>query len=97
MFVKGYVPGTDLAGQPNETQCYELQVPPSGPTGGKWQAVAADLNPQNPAGPAPATLRVDLYAYLGAGTVMFADVQLKDVGRPTRHAVDDAMRPTTRP
>ncbi len=57
VFVKGYVPGTDLAGQPNDAQCYELQVPPSGPTGGKWQTVVADLNPQNPAGPPPATLQ----------------------------------------
>ena len=100
VFVKGYVPGTDLAGQPNDVQCYELQVPPSGPTDNKWQTVVADLNPQNPVGPPPATLRVDLYAYLSAGTVMFADVQLRDVGAQTRHAVDDALRnrvPTTRP
>ena len=97
VFVKGYAPGTDLAGQPNQAQCYELQVPPSGPTRGTWQTVTADLNPQNPAGPPPTTLRVDLYAYLAAGTVMFADVQLKDVGGATHHAADDALRPATRP
>ena len=92
VFVKGYVPGTDIAGGPADVQCYELQVPPSGATGGKWRDVVADLNPQNPAGPAPATLRVDLYAYLLAGSVMFADVRLKDVGKPTRRAADDALR-----
>ncbi len=100
VFVKGYVPGTDIAGQPADVQCYELQVPPSGATGGHWKTVTADLNPQSPTGPPPATLKVDLYAYLSPGTVMFADVELKDVGRPTRHAVDDAMRqqaPTTMP
>jgi hypothetical protein len=100
VFVKGYVPGTDLAGGPADVQCYELQVPPSGPTGGKWRTVTADLNPQNPVGPPPATLKVDLYAYLSAGTVMFADVQLRDVGSQTRHAIDDALRnrvPTTQP
>ena len=100
VFVKGYVPGTDLAGAPADVQCYELQVPPSGPTGGRWQTVTADLNPQSPAGPAPATLKVDLYAYLSAGTVMFADVELRDVGVPTRRAVDDALRnrvPMTQP
>jgi hypothetical protein len=92
VFVKGYVPGTDLAGASSDVQCYELQVPPSNPTGNKWATVTADLNPQNPVGPPPATLRVDLYAYLAPGTVMFADVELKAVGRQTRTAVDDALR-----
>ena len=102
VFVKGYTPGTDLAGGPADVECYRLQVPPSPPTANQWRTVVADLNPQNPIGPPPATLRVDLYAYLTAGTVMFADVQLKDVGQPTRHAADDALRnrvpgPTTPP
>jgi hypothetical protein len=100
VFVKGYTPGKDIAGGAADVESYRLQVPPSGPTDNKWKTVVADLNPQNPIGPPPATLRVDLYAYLGAGTVMFADVQLRDVGQATRRAVDDALRnkvPTTRP
>ncbi len=92
VFVKGYVPGTGIDGQPNDVQCYELQVPPSGPTNNKWKTVVADLNPQNPIGPPPATLKVDLYAYLAPGTVMFDDVELRAIGRQTRHAADDALR-----
>ena len=97
MFVKGYRPGTDLAGKAADVECYRLQVPPTGPTNGQWRTAVADLSPQSPTGGPPTTLKVDLYAYLGAGTVMFADVQLKDVGEPTRKPVDDALRQMERP
>ncbi len=92
VFVKGYIKKKDISGQLADLQSYECQVPPSGKTGDKWKTVICDLNPQNISG-APTFLKIDLYAYLGAGTVMFDDVQLKAVGEQTRHAVDDAIKP----
>jgi hypothetical protein len=38
-------------------------------------------------------LKVDLYAYLSPGRVEFSDVEVKEVGAPTRKAVDDAIKP----
>ena len=63
--------------------------------------VVDELNPQNVHFPVK-TLRIDLYAYLKPGTVMFDDVVLKAVGQPTRKANDPALkpplsRPTTAP
>jgi hypothetical protein len=92
VFVKGYIHGKDISGSDADVQSYECQVPPSGPTHGEWKTVICDLNPQNISG-SPTFLKIDLYAYLGQGTVMFDDVQLKEVGEQTRHAVDDGIKP----
>ena len=51
------------------------------------------MNPQSHQGFPVQELRVDLYAYLDAGTVEFDDVQLKAVGAQTHHPHDDAMQP----
>jgi hypothetical protein len=96
VFVKGYIKKKDISGEVADLQSYECQVPPSGKTGDKWKTVICDLNPQNISG-APKFLKIDLYAYLSPGTVMFDDVQLKAVGEQTRHAVDDAIKPSTDP
>jgi hypothetical protein len=92
VFVKGYIKKKDISGTVADLQSYECQVPPSGPTKGRWKTVVCDVNPQNVSG-SPTFLKVDLYAYLGAGLVEFDDVQLKAVGEQTRHAVDDAIKP----
>jgi hypothetical protein len=92
VFVKGYIHGKDISKSDADVQSYECQVPPSGPTKGKWETIICDLNPQNVSG-SPTFLKIDLYAYLGSGTVMFDDVQLKEVGEQTRHAVDDGIKP----
>jgi hypothetical protein len=92
VFVKGYYTGPGIGGQPTPTEDYRRQVPPSGPTNGKWVTIVDDMNPQNVNHPVE-TLRVDLYAYVSAGLVMFDDVDLKDIGPQSRHATDDAMRP----
>jgi len=92
VFVKGYIKKKDISGQLADLQSYECQVPPSGQTHGKWETIVCDLNPQNVSG-APRFLKIDLYAYLSPGLVMFDDVQLKAVGEQTRHAVDDAIKP----
>lgn len=92
VFVKGYIKAKDISGQMSDLQSYECQVPPSGPTDGKWETVVCDVNPQNVSG-SPKFLKIDLYAYLSPGTVMFDDVQLKNVGEQTRRAVDDAIKP----
>jgi hypothetical protein len=92
VFVKGYVKGKDIAGKEADVQCYECQVPPSGATKGQWKTVVCDINPQSPNGP-PSFLKVDLYAYLSPGRVEFSDVEVKEVGAPTRKAVDDAIKP----
>ncbi len=91
VFVKGYTTGKDISGQPTERECYRRQVPPSAATDGRWVTITCDLNPQHPVFRVE-HLRVDLYAYLKPGVVMFDDVQLKAAGEQTRHAVDDAIR-----
>ena len=59
--------------------------------------VVDELNPQHVAFPVQ-TLKVDLYAYLSPGTVMFDDVVLKAVGEQMRDAKDKAIKvPVTRP
>ena len=90
--MKGYIKGKNIAGEVDDVQDYECQVPPSGATHGEWQTVACDINPQNPTG-WPKFLKVDLYTYLTPGRVMFSDLQVKAVGEQTRHAVDDAIKP----
>jgi hypothetical protein len=98
VFVKGYTLFPDAAtGQPTMRECYRRQVPPSGGTDGKWLTVIDDMNPQSHQGFPVQELRVDLYAYLGAGTVLFDDVQLKAVGEQTHHPHDDAMKPNPKP
>jgi hypothetical protein len=98
VFVKGYSLVPDAAtGKPTMREVYRRQVPPSGATGGKWTTVVDDMNPQNHQGYPVRELRVDLYAYLNAGTVLFDDVQLKAVGEQTHHPHDDAMKPTPKP
>jgi hypothetical protein len=92
VFVKGYTMLKNIEGKMAERECYRRQVPPSGATDGKWVTVICDLNPQHVAYPVQ-HLRVDLYAYLSSGVVMFDDVQLKAVGEQTRHAADDAIKP----
>jgi hypothetical protein len=96
VFVKGYIKAKDISGEMADLQSYECQVPPSGATGNAWKTVICDVNPQNVSG-APKFLKIDLYAYLKPGTVMFDDVQLKDVGEQTRHAIDDAIKPPAHP
>jgi hypothetical protein len=92
VFVKGYIKARDISGETSDLQSYECQVPPSGKTNGQWKTIVCDLNPQNVSG-SPKFLKIDLYAYLSPGTVMFDDVQLKAVGDQTRRAVDDAIKP----
>jgi len=87
--VKGYAPDENLPGQPADREVYRMQVPPGGATGGKWKLVEADLNPRNPDFPVQ-RLRVDLYAYLNKGLIMFDNVQLKAVGEMNAQA---ASRP----
>lgn len=95
VFVKGYTRTQNIKGEMTEREVYRRQVPPSGATGGKWVTVVDDMNPQHVAFPVQ-FLRVDLYAYLGEGTVMFDDVVLKNVGAQTHQAHDAAIkRPTT--
>ncbi|HSV15701.1 MAG TPA: hypothetical protein VLI90_15675 [Tepidisphaeraceae bacterium] len=97
VFVKGYTTAPGLDGKPEERECYRRQVPPSGATDGKWVTVDCDLNPQHVVMKVE-HLRVDLYAYLKPGVVMFDDVELKAVGEQTRHAADAAIKPpATRP
>ena len=90
VFVKGYTPSVDIAGKAALRENYRRQVPPSGGTDGKWVTVVDDLNPQAISGTVK-FLRVDLYAYLTPGVVMFDDVQVKAIGEMTHHAKDDAL------
>jgi hypothetical protein len=94
VFVKGYFTGSGIDGKPAPIEAYRRQVPPSGPTHGQWVTIVTDLNPQN-ANHQVETLRVDLYAYLNGGLVMFEDVEVKEIGPQTLHATDAALRPAT--
>ena len=97
VFVKGYTMAQDVKGQPAEREVYRRQVPPSDATGGQWVTVVDDFNPQHIAFPVQ-TLRVDLYAYLTPGSVMFDNVIVKSVGPQTHRAKDDAIKlPVTKP
>ena len=94
VFVKGYASGTDIAGQPADLEVYDRQVPPAGGTNGQWVTIQDDVNPQSVVKPVE-RLRIDLYAYMNPGMVMFGDVQLKAVGKelPQDIAHDDAIKP----
>jgi len=96
VFVKGYTTPKNIKGQPADREIYRRQVPPSGATHGQWVTVVDDPSPQHVAFPVE-RLRIDLYAYLKPGTVMFDDVQLKAIGsqRPEDKATDDALKPPT--
>lgn len=97
VFVKGYTMFENIKGEKVEREIYRRQVPPSGGTDGKWVTIVDDINPQHVAFPVQ-YLRVDLYAYLSPGSVMFDDVVVKAVGKQTRNAVDEAIKkPITRP
>jgi hypothetical protein len=87
VFVKGYA---TIDGE--EREVYRRQVPPSDATHGQWVTITDDMNPQN-GRVAVESLRVDLYAYLKPGTVLFDDVMLKAVGAMTHIAKDDAIKP----
>ncbi len=80
VFVKGYTTGKDIAGNAAEREVYRRQVPPSDATDGQWKTVVCDMTPANPNFPVE-HLRVDLYAYLSPGVVMFDDVELKAIGK----------------
>ncbi len=96
VFVKGYTLFDNIKGEKVEREIYRRQVPPSGKTDG-WVTIVDELNPQHVAFPVQ-TLKVDLYAYLQPGLVMFDDVVLKAVGKQTRQAKDTALdQPVTRP
>ncbi len=92
IFVKGYTKGKDIKGQPTLREIYRRQVPPTGSTHGKWVEIVDEMNPQHVSFPVQ-VLKVDLYIYLGQGTVMFDDIVLKSVGEPTRDAKDKAIKP----
>ena len=97
VFVKGYTTAEDIKGKPTEREIYRRQVPPSGATAGEWVTVVDDLNPQHVAFPVQ-YLKVNLYAYLSPGVVMFDDVVVKAVGEQTRDAKDKALdKPVERP
>jgi hypothetical protein len=91
VFVKGYTTAKGFSGKPEEREIYRRQVPPSGATHGKWVTILDDVNPQRP-GFTVEGLRIDLYAYLSPGVVMFDDVILKAVGKQTDVAADDAIK-----
>ncbi len=91
VFIKGYTFQDNIKGEKVEREVYRRQVPPSGKTNGRWVTVVDDLNPQHVAFPVQ-TLRVDLYAYLTPGVVMFDDIELKAVGKQTRQAKDAAIK-----
>ena len=96
VFVKGYTAAKDIKGQPAEREVFRTQVPPTGPTKGKWETVVCDVNPFNPSYPVQ-TLRVDLYAYAGAGVILWDDVVVQEIGPLTEKPADDAIKkPTTR-
>ena len=97
VFVKGYTMFENIKGEKTMREIYRRQVPPSGKTDGQWVTIVDDLNPQHVVFPVQ-FLKVDLYAYLSPGIVMFDDIILKPVGKQTRKAKDEAIdKPVARP
>ncbi len=97
VFVKGYTKYRGPTGEMMDREIYRRQVPVSGKTNGQWVTVVDDFNPQHIALPVQ-NIRVDLYAYLHPGTVLFDDVIVKAVGKQTREGKDAAIKPAaTRP
>ena len=99
VFVKGYTTGKNVAGEKADREVFRTQVSPTGATGGKWETVVCDVNPDNPNFQVE-TLRVDLYAYLSPGLILWDDVTVKDIGPLQTRAFDKAdgalNHPTTR-
>ncbi len=91
VFIKGYTMFDNIKGEKVPREIYRRQVPPTGATNGQWVTIVNDLNPQHIAFPVQ-TLKIDLYAYLTPGVVMFDDVILKPVGKQTRKASDDSIK-----
>jgi len=95
VFVKGYTTGKDINGKPSQRECFRTQVPIAGATDGDWQTVVADINPYHPAFGVE-TLRVDLYAFLQPGVILFDDVVVKEIGPLKRTPRDAAIeKPVT--
>ncbi len=86
-FVKGYVIQDGV-----EREIYRRQVPNQNDQSGQWVEVLDDLNPQHPSFPVQ-FLRIDLYIFLTPGEVSLDDVVIKEVGKQTRQAKDDALDP----
>lgn len=88
IFLKGYHSFPPQEGfEAQRREIYRRQVHPSGRKG-EWNTVTADFIPTSlKPGEDPTYLKVDLYAYLGAGVIYFDDVVLKKVR--------DAPAPTT--
>jgi hypothetical protein len=91
VFIKGYTMFDNIEGKKVPREIYRRQVPPTGATNGQWVTIVDDLNPQHIAFPVQ-TLKIDLYAYLTPGVVMFDDVILKPVGKQTRKASDESIK-----
>jgi len=84
-FIKGY-----FTHNGEEREIYRRQIPPQGSTKGEWVDVVDDLNPQHTTFQVE-YLRVDFYAYLHPGTILYDDVVIKAVGEQTRAAKDEAL------
>jgi hypothetical protein len=87
VFVKGYTTGKNVAGEKADREVFRTQVSPTGATNGKWATVVCDDNPDNP-NFAVESLRVDLYAYLTPGVILWDDVTLKEIGPLQTRAFD---------
>lgn len=90
VFVKGYTTGKDIKGRPAERECFRTQVPAAGEADGQWHTIAADVNPYHPSFQVE-TLRVDLYAYLHPGVILWDDVVVKEIGPLTKQPDDAAI------
>jgi hypothetical protein len=87
VFVKGYTTGKNVAGEKADREVFRTQVSPTGATNGKWETVVCDVNPDNP-NFVVESLRVDLYAYLTPGVILWDDVTLKEIGPLQTRAFD---------
>lgn len=97
IFVKGYTRYASPTGEMMDREIYRRQLSVLPATKGEWVTVTDDFNPQHISLPVQ-NLRVDLYAYLHPGLVMFDDVVVKAVGAQTRTGKDKAIKPAaTRP
>jgi hypothetical protein len=100
VFVKGYTSGKNVAGEKADREVFRAQVSPTGATNGKWETVVCDVNPDNP-NFAVENLRIDLYAYLTPGVILWDDVVVKEIGPLQTRAFDKAdgalNHPATKP
>jgi hypothetical protein len=97
IFLKGYHSFPPQEGFPAQRrEIYRRQVHPSGPKE-EWNTVTADFIPTSlKPGEDPTYLKVDLYAYLGAGVIYWDDVVLKKV-RDAPSATADTKAPQPKP